>query len=387
MSVDEIITEANKVVEVLKEYQDMDGKVIYLDLEYEPQSALGKTALTEMIHAFEDIIISNGYKFGIYANVNWIKNILDSSLAYDYWVASYPSKDNGEIVERIRPKLSGQVGWQYTAAFNIEGEQYDMSIFDLDYVSAILGGAPVEEPKEDTQVTAEDVLNIIRGWIGLNENDNSFMEILNIYNNYTPLARGYMIQPNDEWCDCTISALFIKANAVDIIGGTEVSVEEHVKIFKNANIWNEDGGTNDIMPGDIIVFSWSKSVQPNDNFSSHIGIVEYVEDGIIHTIEGNSNEMVRRRTYEVGCGYIRGFARPKYATKQEIPTTTPIETTPTNLKKGSVSEEVKTMQSMLSACGYNLGEYGIDGDFGADTEEAIKLFQTEHKLEVTGEYD
>jgi len=96
---------------------------------------------------------------------------------------------------------------------------------------------------------------------------------------------------------------------------------------------------------------------------------------------------VARRTYEIGQACIRGYARPKYAAKQEIPTTTPVEATPTNLKKGSVSEEVKTMQSMLSACGYYLGEYGIDGDFGSDTEEAIKLFQTEHKLDVTGEYD
>lgn len=390
MSVDEIITEANKVVEVLKEYPDMNGKVVYLDLEYEPQSALGKTALTEMIHAFEDVIVSNGYKFGIYANVNWIKNILDSSLAYDYWVASYPSNDNGEIVEKIRPKLSGQVGWQYTAAFNIEGEQYDMSIFDLDYASSILGGALVEKPKENTQVTAEDVLNIMRGWIGLSRSDLSHKPIIDIYNSYLPHPRGYTANYLDDFCCITISACFIKANAVSLIGGVECGVEMAIQnCFKPKGIWIED---DDITPivGDIICFYWNETNKEKDNtgFASHIGIVEYVEDNIIHTIEGNtSGGKVARRTYEIGQACIRGFARPKYAIKQEMPTTTPIETAPTNLKKGSVSEEVKTMQSMLSACGYNLGEYGIDGDFGADTEEAIKFFQTEHKLEVTGEYD
>ena len=47
-------------------------------------------------------------------------------------------------------------------------------------------------------------------------------------------------------------------------------------------------------------------------FADHIGIVESVSNGIIHTIEGNSNNQVRRNTYRIGHGNIRGFATPRY---------------------------------------------------------------------------
>lgn len=255
---------------------------------------------------------------------------------------------------------------------------------------------PVEQPTEQSETTyeitpgttAEDILNIMRGWIGLNEQDGSYMEILNLYNSHTPRARGYAIQPYDEWCDCTISALFIKANAVDLIGGTEVGVEEHVKLFKNKGIWNEDGSTSDVRPGDIIVFSWSKAVQPNDNYSSHIGIVEYVEDGIIHTIEGNANEMVKRRTYPIGHGNIRGFARPAYSTNSS--TAKVKETVVTDiqspLRKGSFGENVAKMQTLLIELGYDCAGYGADGDFGNGTEASLKLFQRQHGLKETGVY-
>ena len=41
--------------------------------------------------------------------------------------------------------------------------------------------------------------------------------------------------------------------------------------------------------------------------------MESVSGGKITTLEGNMGEKVGRRTIPVGYGYIRGFARPKYA--------------------------------------------------------------------------
>lgn len=51
------------------------------------------------------------------------------------------------------------------------------------------------------------------------------------------------------------------------------------------------------------------------------------------------------------------------------------------------SEAVKQMQKDLIALGYSLGIYGADGDFGEATEKAIKAFQTDHALTVTGTYN
>ena len=41
--------------------------------------------------------------------------------------------------------------------------------------------------------------------------------------------------------------------------------------------------------------------------ADHVGIVERVENGRVYTIEGNSNDMVRRNSYPVGYGEILGY--------------------------------------------------------------------------------
>ena len=54
------------------------------------------------------------------------------------------------------------------------------------------------------------------------------------------------------------------------------------------------------------------------------------------------------------------------------------------LSKGDSGADVKSMQTMLIACGYSCGKSGADGDFGADTLAAVKKFQKENGLEVDG---
>lgn len=168
-------------------------------------------------------------------------------------------------------------------------------------------------------VTANDVLNIARGWIGYSEANGKVKEIMDVYNSHTPLARGYKIKSTDEWCDCFVSACAIKAGAVDLIG-TEVSCEKHIDIFKKKGIWIEDGSQKPKV-GDIIFFNWDDSTQPNDGQADHIGYVEQVNGNTIICIEGNKNEKVDRRTINVGWGYIRGFARPKYSGEGSASTT------------------------------------------------------------------
>lgn len=164
--------------------------------------------------------------------------------------------------------------------------------------------------------TVNDVLNVARSWIGYSESNGKFEEILKVYNSHKPLARGYKIKKTDEWCDAFISACAIKAGAVDLIG-TEVSCEKHINIFKNKGIWIEDGKVKPKV-GDIILFNWDDSTQPNNGFADHIGIVEQQYGNTIVCIEGNKDETVARRSINVGWGYIRGFARPKYNESTDV---------------------------------------------------------------------
>ena len=155
-------------------------------------------------------------------------------------------------------------------------------------------------------MTANQIIKTMQEWIGTDKR-----KIIDLYNSHKPLAHNYVVKYTDAWCDTTVSACFIKNNAVSLIGGTECGVERHIQLFKKAGIWIEDG-TITPEPGDIITYNWDDSTQPNDGYADHIGIVEKVDGGMITVIEGNYNNAVKRRTISVGWGYIRGYARPKY---------------------------------------------------------------------------
>lgn len=137
---------------------------------------------------------------------------------------------------------------------------------------------------------AQDVLNVMRSWIGYSEANGKFRQIIDLYNSYLPLARGYAVQYTDEWCDTAVSAAAIQAGCVDLIG-TECGCEKHIEIFKEKGIWIEDG-TIVPLPGDIILYNWDCQAQPNDGYSDHIGYVESVSGQMITVMEGNYNEAV-----------------------------------------------------------------------------------------------
>ena len=56
------------------------------------------------------------------------------------------------------------------------------------------------------------------------------------------------------------------------------------------------------------------------------------------------------------------------------------------LKKGAEGSDVKALQEALMKLGYELPDYGADGEFGSETKEALMDFQRDEGLEVDGEY-
>lgn len=79
----------------------------------------------------------------------------------------------------------------------------------------------------------------------------------------------------------------------------------------------------------------------------------------------------------IGTAQVKGEDKAK--TSVTVKTTTievPI------LKKGSKGATVKTLQQILTAKGYDT--QGVDGSFGANTEKALKKYQTANKLTVDG---
>lgn len=70
-----------------------------------------------------------------------------------------------------------------------------------------------------------------------------------------------------------------------------------------------------------------------------------------------------------------------------VPTPTPIPVDDSELpilRKGSKGKYVTLLQTKLKNKGYDLGKYGVDGDFGSVTEKAVKEFQKDNGLTVDG---
>ena len=54
------------------------------------------------------------------------------------------------------------------------------------------------------------------------------------------------------------------------------------------------------------------------------------------------------------------------------------------LRKGSEGNSVKALQTLLIGYGYSCGKYGADGDFGSNTEKAVKAYQKDKGLDADG---
>ena len=156
------------------------------------------------------------------------------------------------------------------------------------------------------------VLKAASSLIGVETGSPEHLKLVRDYNSVHPLPVGYPVKNTDDWCDVFVTTVFQREGLSHLIG-RECGVERHIQIFKHLGIWNENGAYTP-KSGDIITFNWDQDSQPNNGFADHIGIVEYVENGLIHTIEGNSGDVgtVKRNVYRIGHGNIRGFATPRY---------------------------------------------------------------------------
>lgn len=80
-----------------------------------------------------------------------------------------------------------------------------------------------------------------------------------------------------------------------------------VEWFRERSQWADN--SIEPTPGMIIFFDWDNKggSGPQDGESDHTGIVEKVEDGIVYTVEGNSGDSCRERSYPVGYYEILGY--------------------------------------------------------------------------------
>ena len=130
---------------------------------------------------------------------------------------------------------------------------------------------------------------------------------------------------------------------------------------------------------------------------SHTGIVVDVTADKVITVEGNSDNMVKKHTYTKKSARIFGYGYPRYSEDAPTPAPTPtpekhgytgeFPTLPSRgyFKKGDKGIEVRKLQNLLMwispGC---LPRFGVDGEYGNETYNAVKVCQSILGVTVDG---
>ena len=227
-----------------------------------------------------------------------------------FWYSTAPSGMHTEV--QVSAANHQYQSGNYTTHIYVDYVDGGVEGFNLGQ-TALHPRATVDQTAFSPRVTngqRDRVLRAAASLVGVRGGTAAHHQLVNDYNSVKPLPVGYAVKTTDDWCDIFVTTVFQREGLSGLIG-RECGVERHIQIFKRLGIWNENGASTP-KAGDIITFNWDQNSQPNNGFADHIGIVESVSNGIIHTIEGNSNNQVRRNTYRIGHGNIRGFATPRY---------------------------------------------------------------------------
>ena len=117
-----------------------------------------------------------------------------------------------------------------------------------------------------------------------------------------------------DWCACFVSWCadecgYVESGVLPRYAGCSTGV----MWFRERGRWLE--GTEEPAPGMVAFFDWDDPDGSNgaqDGVADHTGIVVGVSDGEVHTVEGNSGDMVRRKSYPAGWYEILGYGMPAY---------------------------------------------------------------------------
>lgn len=169
-----------------------------------------------------------------------------------------------------------------------------------------------EEQREQLAALLEDENNMLWASVlyGIGTSDDAIVTVaMSQIGNVggQPYWSWYGFDSRVEWCACFVSWC---ANECDYIDAGIIpkfaSCTNGVTWFQERGQWAE----KDIQPtpGMIIFFDWDDPDEGGqDGLSDHVGIVVKVENGRVYTIEGNSSDSCRERSYPLGYYEILGY--------------------------------------------------------------------------------
>lgn len=173
-----------------------------------------------------------------------------------------------------------------------------------------------------------------------------------------------------SWCDMFVSYIAAMTGFGKQVGEFAYC-PSHVNWFKANKQWGSKPRY-----GAVVFFDWD-----NDGVADHVGYVEGTGNGVIYTIEGNTSNAVKRRTRYPSD--VLGYGYPAYGDSAPTPGGS-ANSYPGETSKGSSGGVTRKIQNALIKAGYKLAKYGADGQFGDETDAAVKKFQKANGLVVDG---
>lgn len=174
-------------------------------------------------------------------------------------------------------------------------------------------------------------------------------------------------------CDRYVAQVLYKSGMKDIGNRGYNALEEYFEEKKYSKILTQEG----LQPGDIVftlghVFIVGNKISDNSYERYDAGSDDRIQ------LTGPYISYISQPFVEPINDFTRAYRIP-FVKESAI-------TSSSFLKKGDNGKEVKEMQTKLIKAGYYLGSAGADGDFGSNTENAVKNFQTDHSLTIDGYY-
>ena len=351
--------------------------ILALDWEGNQNSVFGTGKDVAWCKEFLDEVYRlTGVRPLIYMSKSVCRKYNWSSVAANYplWCAQYKSNSTTDYQSNPWTDNNGFGAWerdtirQYSSHGRIAG--YDANIdLDLAYMSAEEWRAMAVGKVLTKENPIDVAISIAESYLGYHEGANN----KTIFGDTMHAIQPRNMDANAPWCDAFVDFVilqmcrhfgFMETTARKVLcGDFDDYTYNSVALYKKTGRWS-----NTPHRGDQIFFGGS----------GHTGMVESVNGGTVHTIEGNKADEVRRGSYSVNSPSIIGYGRPRYdlitgkITAADMPL----------VKKGSKGEAVRKLQEMLNAKGYKLN---VDSDFGPATDAAVRAYQKANHLEVDGE--
>lgn len=365
-TVEKAQSDARKVISVLNK-RKIQMKV-WLDVEDACQKYIG-TLLISIIKAYQNIIESAGYKFGVYTGLSFYNTFIKpyGLLNCDLWIARYPSSNQMKLSdapdETKKPSIGQNVyAWQYSSKGKVNGISTNCDL-------SILYGEKIEQKTKSGAELAEYALSNIG-------TPYFFGAKMNV------LTENYMAQMHKLYPGTVTTNYMQKARNRSQVGKVNTDCSGLIGAYREKQI------------GSSQLYSTAKKRMPISQVNDfgvgvvlwkqgHVGV--YVGNGYCVEAKGIDYGTIKSKVSDTKWQYGLTFDDMMYRYEKTVcgkeKMHNPYKEPTALLKRGAKGDAVKWLQFELNESGFDLI---VDGIFGDKTYNAVISYQKSCKIEVDG---